>query len=91
MKYLKFLLIIVLLNSHILSIAQDSLEVKKTTHTVFANIFTAGYYNFNTTKPNAGFNISTALLGYQFKKSDALKFTLIYDVTHTTSDIQGEF
>jgi len=61
--------------------------IEKSSHKVFANIFTGGYYNFNTKNPNAGFELSTALLGYKFQKSDQLTFTLIYDVTHTTGDI----
>ncbi len=56
-------------------------------HKVFGNIFTGGYYNFNTQKPNAGFELSTGLLGYRYQKQDKFKFTLIYDVTRTTSNI----
>jgi opacity protein-like surface antigen len=73
-----------------ISFSQDTSKVKKQTvekHKVFANIFTAAYYNFNTIKPNAGFDVSTALLGYQYKKNETLKFTLIYDVTRTTTGI----
>jgi len=75
--------------------AQDSIpkakikpEIKsKSSHKVFANIFTGAYYNFKTKKPNAGFELSTALLGYRFQKSDNLQFTIIYDVTRTTGGI----
>ena len=67
--------------------AQDSIIKPVSSHKVFANIFTGGYYNFHTKKPNAGFELSTALLGYKFQYSNDLKFTLIYDVTRTTNGI----
>ena len=86
MKFFKLIILISIFS--ISAFAQkDSTKIEKPTHKVFANIFTAGYYNFNTTKPNAGFDVSTALLGYSFKKADILKFTLIYDVTRTTNGI----
>ncbi len=66
--------------------AQASKTIKnEEKHKVFANIFTGAYHSFNTQKPNAGFELSTALLGYKYQKSDALKLTLIYDVTRTTN------
>lgn len=88
MRFLKLTILIITISFSV-TYAQDSDSTKaiKSTHKVFANIFTAGYYNFNTTKPNAGFDVSTALIGYSFKKADILKFTLIYDVTRTTNGI----
>jgi len=87
MKHFSLLSLITLLIISNLS-AQDHLKNDtNSSHKVFANIFTGGYYNFNTKKPNAGFELSTALLGYQYQKQDKVKFTLIYDVTHTTSNI----
>ena len=86
MKFFKLTILLVIINLSA-SYAQDSTKVIKPTHKVFANIFTAGYYNFNTTKPNAGFDVSTALIGYKLKKDDILDFTLIYDVTRTTNGI----
>jgi len=86
MKFFKLFILISIFS--ISAFAQeDTTKVIKPTHKVFASIYTAGYYNFNTTKPNAGFDVSTALIGYSFKKSDILKFTLIYDVTRTTNGI----
>ncbi len=86
---MKTILIIIVICISIISInAQDSIPPIKNKHKIFANIFTGGYYNFNTKKPNVGFELSTALLGYKFQKSKDLQFTLIYDVTHTTGGIQ---
>ncbi len=56
-------------------------------HKVFAHIFTAAYYNFESKKPNAGFELATGLLGYQYQKNDQLKLTIMYDVTRTTNAI----
>ena len=84
----KILFIVAVIGLSLTNYGQDTIPEIKTTHKVFANIFTGGYYNFNTKKPNLGFELSTALLGYKFQKNDNLKFTLIYDVTHTTSGIQ---
>ncbi|MBN2669432.1 MAG: hypothetical protein JXR60_09395 [Bacteroidales bacterium] len=67
---------------------QQNTAEEQAKHKVFANIYTGGYYNFGTTKPNAGFELSTGLLGYQYTKSDRVKLTLIYDVTRTTNAIQ---
>ena len=89
MKLIFSLFILLSVSFNIFS-QNDSLQTKPEVndkHTVFANIFTGAYYNFNTIQPNAGFDLSTALLGYSYKKSNTLKFTLIYDVTRTTSGI----
>ncbi len=89
-NFTKVILFFLLLSISLPNFAQDKTtkpQASKNQHHIFANIFTGGYYSFNTQKPNAGFEVSTALLGYQYKKSDKLKFTLIYDVTHTTSNI----
>ena len=86
----KVILFFILLGTSLLNFAQDSTraDLPKANHRVFANIYTGGYYSFNTKKPNAGFELSTALLGYSFKKGDNIKFTLIYDVTRTTNGFQ---
>jgi len=84
---IKYLIITLFISVSVKTIAQDTIPEIKNTHKVFANIYTAGYYNFNTIKPNVGFALSTALLGYRFQKSEKLKFTLIYDVTRTTNGI----
>ncbi len=84
--YKQLLLILILGLSFSIKAQKDSVSViTKPTHKVFANIYTAGYYNFDTKTPNAGFELSTALLGYKFQYTNDLKFTLIYDVTRTTN------
>lgn len=85
-KVILFFLILILGNNSYsqVGLKQDSSH-SETSHKVFANIYTGGFYAFNTQKPNAGIELSTALLGYKFQKNKALKFTLIYDVTRTTN------
>lgn len=84
---MKSAFIIFLLSVSLFINAQDTIPKVKSSHKVFANIYTGAYYNFKTTKPNAGFELSTALLGYKFQKSENLKLTIIYDVTRTTNGI----
>ena len=82
------LLVLIIGIFNTLKAEKDSTSVKaKPTNKVFASIYTGAYYNFETKKPNAGFELSTALLGYKFQYSNDLKFTLIYDVTRTTNGI----
>jgi len=84
---MRIIYFVILVSLSLINYGQDTIPKAKISHTVFANIFTGSYYNFNTKKPNLGFELSTALLGYKFQRSENLKFTLIYDVTHTTSNI----
>ncbi len=84
---LKLLTFIIFSAISITNFAQDSIVKPANKQTIFANIFTGAYYNFNTIKPNAGFELSTALLGYKFENSKNISFTLIYDVTRTTNGI----
>jgi len=86
--YNKFFLGLILILAFNFAQAQDSIPKPISKHKVFANIYTGAYYSFHTKKPNAGFELSTALLGYKFQQSKNLQFTLIYDVTHTTGGIQ---
>lgn len=83
----KVILFSLLISISLLNFAQET-KVKNPLlegqHKVFASIYTGGYYAFNTNKPNSGFELSSAILGYKFEKSKRLKFTLMYDVTRTT-------
>ena len=89
MKTYKLLLLLSIIGISLsVKAEKDSTSVEpKPTHKVFANIYTGAFHNLGTKKPNAGFELSTALFGYKFQYSDDLKFTLIYDVTRTTNGI----
>lgn len=84
----KLILFFLLMGFSIVNFAQDTIAPPIVKHQVFANIFTGGYYAFKTQNPNAGFDLSTALIGYKFQKSEKLKFTIIYDVTRTTNGFE---
>jgi opacity protein-like surface antigen len=84
----KLILFSLIMGFSLLNFAQDQTTEqanKPGKHKMFTNIFTGAYHSFNSQKPNTGFELSTALLGYEYKKSDDLKVTLIYDVTRTTN------
>jgi hypothetical protein len=85
-KTAKYFTLLFFIQTTFLGFSIDSTKVKMPTkQKIFANIFTAAYYNLGTKKPNLGFELSTALLGYRYTKGDKLAFTLIYDVTRTTN------
>jgi len=85
-KTIKYFILLFLIQINLLAFSADSTKTAETsTQKIFANIYTAAYYNFGTKKPNAGFELSTALLGYRYTKGKNLAFTLIYDVTRTTN------
>ncbi len=65
---------------------KEEKTIKK--HHLFGQIFTGVYHSFGTKKPNTGFGLSSALLGYKYTYKNKLKCTLIYDVTRTTNGFE---
>jgi len=85
---LKLTILFILICSNIFSQKTDTIKPISTEKSkFFANIYPCFYLQNSKANSKYGFNLSTALFGYEKSFSDKIKGTIIFDVTRTTNAI----
>ena len=90
----KFFVLLIIIGFVISSFAFSDSTINKTNNEkdypkqkVFGNVFTGFYYNAFSTDQKAGFELSSALLGYSNQLSEKVTAKIVFDFSYTTSGI----